>query len=141
MLLDALQGIEGGSSGSSAAGPGETPAAALWRGRARPRRGGLHFGFVLPKIASYRDVIDVISGLSTWSIAALTAVTLWNVLTFAPPARRDPGSRLRRALMMTQASTAAASAMPGGEAGRPRAHVRDASDGRTPARSSPRPQW
>ena len=78
---------------------------------------GCIFGFVLPKIASYRDVIDVISGLSTWSIVALTAATVWNVLTFAPPWRAAiPGLGFWRALLMTQASTAAASAMPGGEA-------------------------
>jgi uncharacterized protein (TIRG00374 family) len=75
------------------------------------------FGFVLPRIASYRDVIDVVSGLEGWSIVALTLVTAWNVVTFAPPWRAAvPGLGLWRALLMTQATTATASAMPGGEA-------------------------
>ena len=75
------------------------------------------FGFALPRIASYRDVIDVVSGLEGWSIVALTLATVWNVLTFAPPWRAAvPGLGLWRALLMTQASTATASAMPGGEA-------------------------
>ena len=43
--------------------------------------------------------------------------TLWNVVTFAPPWRAAmSGLSLWRALVMTQASTAAASALPGGEA-------------------------
>ena len=75
------------------------------------------FGFALPRIADYRDVIDVVSGLSWWEIVALAVATLWNVVTFAPPWRAAmPGLSLWRALVMTQASTAAASAFPGGEA-------------------------
>ncbi len=75
------------------------------------------FGFVLPRIADYRDVIDVVAGLTWWEIVALAVATLWNVVTFAPPWRTAmPGLGLWRALVMTQASTAAASALPGGEA-------------------------
>lgn len=75
------------------------------------------FGFALPRIASYRDVIEVVSELSWWEVVALGLATLWNVVTFAPPWRAAmPGLGLWRALVMTQASTAAASALPGGEA-------------------------
>ena len=75
------------------------------------------FGFALPRIADYRDVIDVVSELSPWEIVALGVATLWNVITFAPPWRAAmPGLGLWRALVMTQASTAAASVVPGGEA-------------------------
>lgn len=75
------------------------------------------FGFALPRIADYRDVIDVVAALSWWEIVALAVATLWNVVTFAPPWRTAmPGLGLRRALVMTQASTAAASVVPGGEA-------------------------
>ena len=75
------------------------------------------FGFALPRIADYRDVIDVVSDLTRWEIAALAAATIWNVFTFAPPWRAAmPGLGLWRALLMTQASTAAASVFPGGEA-------------------------
>jgi putative heme transporter len=78
---------------------------------------GSIFGFVLPRIASYRDVIDVISGLSGWDVAGLAAVTAGNVVTMATPWRAAvPGLGVVRALVMTQASSAAASAMPGGEA-------------------------
>ena len=75
------------------------------------------FGFALPRIADYRDVIDVVSTLSFWEIVGLAVATLWNVFTFAPPWRAAmPGLSMWRALVMTQASTAAASALPGGEA-------------------------
>ena len=75
------------------------------------------FGFVLPRIASYRDVLEVVSSLSGWEIAALLAATAWNIVTFAPPWRAAiAGLGLWRALVVTQASTAAASTFPGGEA-------------------------
>ena len=75
------------------------------------------FGLVLPKIASYRDVLDVVSELTGWEIVALALATVWNVVTFAPPWRAAmPGIGLWHALVMTQASTAAASVFPGGEA-------------------------
>ncbi len=75
------------------------------------------FGFALPRIADYRDVIDIVSTLTLWEVVALAVATLWNVVTFAPPWRTAlPGLGLWRALVMTQASTAAASALPGGEA-------------------------
>jgi putative heme transporter len=75
------------------------------------------FGLALPRVASYRDVIDVVSELVWWEVAALGLATVWNVVTFAPPWRSAmPGLGLWRALVMTQASTAAASVFPGGEA-------------------------
>ena len=75
------------------------------------------FGFALPRIADYRDVIDVVSDLSGLEIVVLAVATLWNVFTFAPPWRAAmPGLSMWRALVMTQASTAAASSLPGGEA-------------------------
>ena len=75
------------------------------------------FGFALPRFASYSDVLDVLSGLSGWGVAALALATVWNIVTFAPPWRAAlPGLGLWRALLMTQASTAAASTFPGGEA-------------------------
>ena len=75
------------------------------------------FGFALPRVASYRDVIDVVSDLTWWEVAALAVATVWNVVTFAPPWRAAvPGLGLWHALVMTQASTAAASTFPGGEA-------------------------
>jgi uncharacterized protein (TIRG00374 family) len=75
------------------------------------------FGLVLPRIADYRDVVDVVRGLSSWSIAALVAAATVNVITFAPPWMAAlSGLGFVRALVMTQAATAAASVFPGGEA-------------------------
>ena len=75
------------------------------------------FGFALPRIASYRDVVSAVSALEWWEIAALLAATAWNLITFAPPWRAAiPGLGMWRALVVTQASTAAASTFPGGEA-------------------------
>ena len=75
------------------------------------------FAFALPRIASYRDVWEVLSDLSWPEVAALAAATLLNVATFAPPWMAAlPGLGFPRALVLTQASTATASVLPGGEA-------------------------
>jgi uncharacterized protein (TIRG00374 family) len=77
----------------------------------------LTFAFLLPRVADYRDVWDVIKTL-TWQWAAvLAAATALNVLTFAPPWMVTlPGLRLRAALALTQASTALTYLVPGGAA-------------------------
>jgi uncharacterized protein (TIRG00374 family) len=75
------------------------------------------FGLVLPRIASYGDVADELGRLSGESLALLFAVAALNVLTFAPPwMTAFPGLGFRRAILLTQASTATASVVPGGEA-------------------------
>jgi putative heme transporter len=75
------------------------------------------FGLVLPKIASYGDVADELGRLSARSLAELIAVAALNVATFAPPwMTAFPGLGFRRAILLTQASTAMASVVPGGEA-------------------------
>jgi putative heme transporter len=75
------------------------------------------FVFFLPRIADYRDVWDVITTLSWPWIVALGAVTVLNVVTFAPPWMVAlPGLRFVPALMMTQASTALSIVVPGGAA-------------------------
>lgn len=73
------------------------------------------FAVVLPRIADYRDVWDVVSRLDgTWLAVLLGAVVL-NVLTYAPPWMVAlPGLRLRQALPFTQASTAFTYIAPGG---------------------------
>jgi putative heme transporter len=76
------------------------------------------FGFALPQLASYRDVIDAASNLSWPEIAALAVAVVINLVTFAPPWMAAlPGLGFLKALTMTQASQAAASTLPGGEAG------------------------
>ena len=43
------------------------------------------FIFVLPRIADYRDVWDVVTQLSWPELGALVLVTIVNLATFAPP--------------------------------------------------------
>jgi putative heme transporter len=77
----------------------------------------LVFLVLLPRIASYRDVLDVLGRL-TWldGLALLVAVVI-NVATFAPPWMAAlPGLGFGHALVVTQAATAASSVVPGGEA-------------------------
>jgi uncharacterized protein (TIRG00374 family) len=78
---------------------------------------GLTFAFVLPKIADYRSVWDVVKTLSWPSILALIGATVLNVVTFAPPWMVCmPGLGFVRALVLTQASTATTYIAPGGAA-------------------------
>src|SRR5207249_4315379 len=78
---------------------------------------GLTFAFALPRIADYGDVWHVVSTLDTLSILALAGATILNILTFAPPWMICmPGLGFRRALVVTQASTATTYVAPGGAA-------------------------
>lgn len=73
------------------------------------------FAVVLPKIASYRDVWEVVSTLDSSWLLALAAVVVVNVVTYAPPWMLAlPGLRFRQALPFTQASTAFTYIAPGG---------------------------
>lgn len=75
------------------------------------------FAYVLPQIASYQDVWDVVRNLSWGWIVALLAATVLNLATFAPPWMVAlPGLRFLNALVMTQASTAVSIVFPGGAA-------------------------
>lgn len=73
------------------------------------------FAFVLPQIANYADVWDVITTLSWPWILALIGATILNIVTFAPPWMIAlPGLGFRSAMAVTQASTALANVVPGG---------------------------
>jgi putative heme transporter len=73
------------------------------------------FAFILPQVANYADVWDVITTLSWPWILALAAATVLNIVTFAPPWMVAlPGLGFRSALAVTQASTALANVVPGG---------------------------
>jgi uncharacterized protein (TIRG00374 family) len=75
------------------------------------------FAVILPRIADYGAVWDVISGLSAEWILALAAATTLNVVTFAPPWMAAlPGLRFGRAMVLTQSSTALSIVLPGGDA-------------------------
>ena len=75
------------------------------------------FVFVLPRIADYRDVWDVVKELSWSQIALLVGATILNLATYAPPWQAAlPGLRFRQAFVLTQASTASTYVLPGGAA-------------------------
>ena len=75
------------------------------------------FGYFLPKIADYRDVWGVVQDLTWPWILGLLAVTVLNVITFAPPWQVAlPGLRFRSALALTQLSTALSIVVPAGAA-------------------------
>jgi uncharacterized membrane protein YbhN (UPF0104 family) len=73
------------------------------------------FAIVLPKIASYEHVWDVVRTLDTAWLVALAVAVVFNIVTFAPPWMIAlPGLRFRQALPFTQASTAFTYIAPGG---------------------------
>jgi putative heme transporter len=75
------------------------------------------FLVVLPRIADYRDVWEVVRDLSWWWLVALAGAALLNVLTFAPPTMSAlPGIGFRDALTLSLASTASTYIAPGGAA-------------------------
>ena len=75
------------------------------------------FAFVLPRIADYGDVWDVVSELSWPQIGALALATALNLVTYAPPWMvAVPGLGFGRAFMMTQAVSASTYVAPGGPA-------------------------
>ena len=75
------------------------------------------FFFVLPRIADYRDVWDVVKTLTWEELLALAVASLVNVLTYAPPWMAAlPGLGFRQAFVVTQASTASTYVAPGGAA-------------------------
>jgi uncharacterized membrane protein YbhN (UPF0104 family) len=75
----------------------------------------ISFAFALPQIAAYGAVWQILRRVDPAWIIALSAATLVNVLTFAPPWMVAlPGLGFLNALSMTQASTAFSSVVPGG---------------------------
>ena len=72
---------------------------------------------LLPRIADYGAVWDVIQGLSTEAIVALAVATALNVATYGPPWMAAlPGLRYGQSMVLTQSSTALSIAIPGGDA-------------------------
>ena len=75
------------------------------------------FVFVMPRIANYHAVWQVVQRLSWQQGAALVAVTCVNLATDPLPwAAAVPGLSVRRAFLVTQASTAATYVAPAGDA-------------------------
>ena len=78
---------------------------------------GVTFGYILPKVANYGDVWRTIQTLTWEEVALLAALTVLNIITFAPPYMAAlPGLRFVPALVVTQASTASTYVAPGGAA-------------------------
>lgn len=75
------------------------------------------FVFFLPRIADYRDVLDVVRGLDWEDWVLLAGAVVVNLVTFAPPWMAAlPGLGFRQAMAMTQASTALSIVSPAGAA-------------------------
>ncbi len=75
------------------------------------------FFFVLPKIADYGEVWDVVQTLSWQWLVALVIATLLNLATYGPPLMAAlPGLSYLQASRVTLASTALSSVAPGGAA-------------------------
>src|SRR5262249_27978750 len=94
------------------------------KGRARIAGGvgsllvvGAVFVFVLPRIADYREVWDVIQTISWQWLVVLALATLLNLATYAPPLMAAlPGLSYFQASRVTTASTALSAVAPGGAA-------------------------
>ena len=75
------------------------------------------FAFALPRIANYRDVWLVVSGLSWQWIVVLVVASSLDIATYGPPwIAALPGLSYLHATRVTLASTALAMAAPGGAA-------------------------
>jgi uncharacterized protein (TIRG00374 family) len=75
------------------------------------------FVFILPRIADYRSVWDVVKGLTWEQIGLLVLTTIANLATYAPPWMAAlPGLGYRQATVLTLASTASTYIAPGGAA-------------------------
>jgi uncharacterized membrane protein YbhN (UPF0104 family) len=75
------------------------------------------FVFILPQVANYREVWEVVRELSWSQLGLLLGATALNLATYAPPYMAAlPGLRFRQAFVMTQASTASTYVLPGGAA-------------------------
>ena len=75
------------------------------------------FVFVLPRIANYREVWDVVQDLTWEQIGVLLLATLANLATYAPPWQAAlPGLGYRQGTVLTLASTASTYVAPGGAA-------------------------
>lgn len=75
------------------------------------------FVFFLPRIADYRQVWEVLKGITAEDALLLAGATVLNVVTFAPPWMASlPGLGFRPAFVMSQASTALSIVSPAGAA-------------------------
>jgi uncharacterized protein (TIRG00374 family) len=77
----------------------------------------ISFLVVLPRVADYGAVWDVVQSLSTEEIALLLLATLFDLATFGPPWMAAlPGLGYWHSTVLTMSSTALSNAAPGGDA-------------------------
>ena len=107
---------------AEAPAPGPAPSRRpLWRRIAGAALAALVIAVVflvlLPRIADYGAVWDVVQTLTPAELGALAVATVVNLATFAPPWMAAlPGLGYWNATVLTQASTALSIAVPGGDA-------------------------
>src|SRR5579862_3755078 len=76
---------------------------------------GFSFAYLLPQLAGYGAVWQIVRSLGWWWLLALLGATALNIATFAPPWMIAlPGLGFVRSIQLTQASTAFSLVMPGG---------------------------
>jgi putative heme transporter len=75
------------------------------------------FVYVLPRVADYGAVWRTLRGLTPEQLALLAAVTILNLITYAPPYQAAlPGLGFRRAFATSQVASASSYVAPGGVA-------------------------
>ena len=75
------------------------------------------FGFLLPSVAGYGEVLDSIAEMTSIEVLSLVLVGLFNLATYQPGLMAAlPGLSFGRALQVSQASTAVANTVPAGAA-------------------------
>ena len=75
------------------------------------------FGFVLPSVASYGDVLHTIEDMTALEVLTLVLAGLFNLATYQPGLMAAlPGLSFGRALQVSQASTAVSNTVPAGAA-------------------------
>jgi uncharacterized protein (TIRG00374 family) len=78
---------------------------------------GAVFGFVLPSIADYGEVLDTIQAMTWLEVTTLALAALWNLASYQPPLMASlPGLNFTHAGLVSQASTAIANTVPAGAA-------------------------
>mgnify|MGYP001949485935 CR=1 FL=1 len=77
----------------------------------------LIFGFLLPRLADYREVWHTIDGMTALENATLLLVAAWNIASYWPVlVSVQPHLRMREAAVSNLASTAVSNTLPGGAA-------------------------
>lgn len=75
------------------------------------------FGFLLPSVAGYGEVLDSIAQMTAIEVLSLVLVGLFNLATYQPGLMAAlPGLSFGRALQVSQASTAVSNTVPAGAA-------------------------